>query len=122
MTSFIFVLILITHWLADFVFQDDETAKGKSTKLSSLFFHAFCYTVVWIIPIFAIGVIYTPDNGTILLFLPITFLSHALIDYYTSKTHSQLFVAGKHHAFFTSIGLDQVLHYLQLWFTIQMFL
>ena len=119
--TIIFITILITHWLADFVCQTDEMAKEKSTDLSILFTHTFIYTAVWILPIMMVGILYG-IGFKVLWFLPITFLSHSLIDYYTSKTNSQLYKENKYHAFFTSIGLDQVLHYMQLWFTIKLLL
>lgn len=107
--------ILIVHWLADFVFQSDEVAKGKSSSVGILFQHAFIYTLVWIPAILLMAIML--NRPALFLFFPITFLSHALIDFYTSKANKQLYENKETHEFFVSIGLDQILHYIQLYLT-----
>jgi len=59
----------------------------------------------------------------IFLFFPITFILHTLTDYFTSKIVKYKFNKKHYGSFipnfgaFTIIGLDQLLHYIQLFLT-----
>lgn len=118
-------MVLIVHWIADFVFQSDRMAKGKSSDFIILSEHVAVYTAVWIAVLLAIGmgagIMSLEYLVFIIKFAGITFLSHLAIDYYTSKTHTQLWKEEKVHIFFTSIGFDQLLHYAQLFITLNIF-
>lgn len=78
--------ILITHWVADFAFQNDSMALGKSKKLSSLIAHTTVYSLMWFMPM----AILLPLNQA-LVFCFITFGFHTLTDYVTSKIVSKRF-------------------------------
>lgn len=112
--------ILGIHWFADFVCQTDSQANGKSKNWSSLLSHTIIYSLIWIPFIF---ILYSVSHNnlaaptSLILFMPITFICHTITDYYTSKTHSQLWQEKKVHGFFVSIGFDQYLHYIQLFLT-----
>lgn len=117
----IFSIILI-HWFADFVLQTDKQAKGKSKNWSDLLGHTFNYTICWCIPIAILFAFYKqsfPLNvaTTSLFFMIITFISHTITDFYTSRANSQLWEDKNVHGFFVSVGFDQVLHYVQLFLT-----
>ncbi len=115
--------ILIIHWFADFVLQTDTQAKGKSKNWRDLISHTSDYSSVW----WCIGVIIIVINldlhffiykpWTLCLFVFITFISHTITDYFTSRLNSRLWSEGKVHNFFVSIGFDQLLHYFQLFLT-----
>jgi hypothetical protein len=120
----IFVIILI-HWFADFVLQDEKWALGKSKNWSDLLKHTLLYSYVWML----FGVFYSYYNLLfedflwikMSLFFPvITFVAHTITDYFTSRTVSKLFANGNYGSSipnlgaFTVIGIDQVLHYIQL--------
>jgi len=108
------LIIIIIHWIADFVLQTDKQAKGKSKNWGDLLSHTATYSFVWLIPIgFMLGK--TPPNG--FLFILITFIFHTITDYFTSRLNSKLWAKGDVHNFFVSIGFDQVLHYIQLFTT-----
>lgn len=113
----ILLTILIVHWLADFVFQGDDIAKTKATNFSSLVFHALTYTAIWFFPVSFLFLKYGV-SASIFWFIPITFVSHGIIDYYTSKANKYLFDSGNTHGFFVSVGFDQMLHYIQLYLTL----
>ena len=59
----------------------------------------------------------------LLYFFPITFISHTITDYFTSRIVSKRFKDGHlgsaipNLGAFTVIGFDQVLHYIQLFTT-----
>ncbi len=128
--------VLIIHWLADFIFQDEKWAVTKSKSNRSLLKHTTTYTLVWaffIVPIWLIntigeGVKLFDGNTNIIYFLPITFVIHTITDYYTSRLNAKLYIKGKfggsipNWGFYSSIGLDQVYHYVQLFLTIQILL
>ncbi len=115
------LVILIVHWIADFVCQTDEMALGKSKRWKPLLDHTSLYTGLFFIPMLILFTInsewsmhtYWVNAG----FLGMTFICHTAIDYYTSRAHSQFWQEKKNHAFFTSIGFDQLLHYFQLFIT-----
>ena len=50
-------------------------------------------------------------------FFFITFLSHTITDYFTSRINKKLWEKGDTHNFFVFVGLDQILHYFQLFLT-----
>ena len=111
--------ILIIHWIADFVFQTDKMAKGKSKNWEDLLTHTGVYS--FIIGIFSLFILphntinfEVYDSG---IFMIITFISHTITDYFTSRLNSKLWTEGKVHYFFVSIGFDQILHYIQLFLT-----
>lgn len=129
----IVLAIILIHWVADFVFQTDKMAKGKSKNWNDLLSHTGTYSFVWL---FIGGCIYlqqfrpyNPEHNKIIniywsywiprgiLFVFITFIAHTITDYFTSRLNSKLWSEGKVHYFFISVGFDQVLHYTQLLLT-----
>lgn len=115
--------ILVTHWIADFIFQDEKWASSKSKNTSDLLKHTSLYSTLWFIPmVFIIGVYSS------LIFIVVTFIFHTLTDYFTSKIvtkrFEQQYYGSKIPNFgaFTIIGFDQLLHYLQLFLTFKILL
>jgi hypothetical protein len=111
------ILIIIFHWIADFIFQDEEWATNKSKYTLPLLKHTLMYSIIWLFPIYWIS---GGDLVNTLMFVGITFIAHTITDYFTSKVVSNRF--SKQHygspipnfGAFTIIGFDQVLHYVQL--------
>ena len=98
--------IILIHWVADFVFQTDKMAKGKSKNWRDLLSHTGTYSFVWL---FIGGCIYlqqfrpyNPEHNKIMniywsywiprgiLFVLITFIAHTITDYFTSRLNSKL--------------------------------
>lgn len=124
----IIFLIIVIHWLADFVFQTHWQATNKSTNNKALFEHVLTYTSTWLV-LYILFILYSNINlqmsaadygydGKVLLFFPITFVAHFITDYFTSRLNSYLYKKGDIHNFFVSVGFDQILHYVQLFLTI----
>lgn len=107
MSLFEIFMILLIHWVADFVLQTDWQAKNKSINNNALLTHTGAYSIVWL-------VIFGP------LFGLITFVTHTVTDYFTSRLNKYLWEKGDVHNFFVSVGFDQVLHYVQLFLTYQL--
>lgn len=112
----VFIIIVLTHWIADFVLQAEEWALGKSKSLSPLLKHTSMYSVCWFLPTW----LFSHNLTGSLWFVAITFVAHTVTDYFTSKIVSKRFADNYYGSpipnfgAFSMIGLDQVLHYLQL--------
>lgn len=113
---YIFIFIVITHYIADFIFQDEKWAVGKSKSFSSLVQHTTMYSIIWVFPVHIIS----EDFFKSLVFVLITFIAHTITDYFTSKIVSKRFSDEYYGSpipnlgAFSIIGFDQVLHYIQL--------
>jgi hypothetical protein len=111
--------IFITHWIADFIMQDEKWALGKSKNWKDLLSHTGVYSFCWI-PFAWYFLGHTMAGN---LFILITFMCHTATDYFTSRVVSKMFTEKKHGSpipnvgAFTVIGFDQVLHYTQLFLT-----
>lgn len=103
-------IILIVHWVADFILQRHIDAVNKSTSIRHLVNHTGTYSVCW----FPILLLLTGNVATSLLFTIITFILHTITDYFTSKQVKKLFDKNDYHNGFVVIGFDQILHYTQL--------
>ena len=120
-------IILIIHYIADFVFQSDKQAKNKSSSNKALLSHTWIYTLTWYGFLVVWSIInnhilhnkadYFGWDGKILLFLPITFICHTIQDYITSRMVKKRFDKKDFHNGFVIIGFDQLLHYIQLFLT-----
>lgn len=113
--------ILIIHFVADFVLQTDKQAKGKSTSMNMLISHTLAYSLVWgvvgvLLYIFNILVFNFP------LFVLITFTTHTITDYFTSRWGKIYWDRGNTHMGFIIVGFDQILHYIQLYLTLKFLL
>jgi len=113
----IFLTIVITHFIADFILQDKKWAENKSRDIIALTTHAMVYSLAWI-PSAVLLLGYTG-----IWFILITFIFHWFTDLITSKVTSRMFANRKYGTripnvgVFSVIGLDQLIHYLQLYFT-----
>ncbi len=100
-TYIIIAILLITHFIADFVLQEDRVAKGKSKSNWILAEHVTIYMLPFI---FIVSPLYALINGIL----------HFAIDYFTSRLTGKLWAEGRVHDFFVVIGFDQLLHALSL--------
>lgn len=111
-----FILIVLVHFIADFIFQAEKWSLGKSRNWVALLKHTVTYSIFWI-PVTWTATGSLTDS---VLFFIITFVAHTATDYVTSRIVSKRF-ADKYYGSpipnfgaFTMVGFDQVLHYLQL--------
>lgn len=129
----LFLGMIYIHYVADFIFQDEEWAKNKSKSFTALLKHTYTYSAFWVVA----GMVYTfplfwditSDEYFIFMvkfvfiFPLITFLAHTTTDFLTSKVTSRQYEEGKFGSsipnlgFFSTIGFDQCLHYTQLFLT-----
>jgi len=120
--------IIIIHFIADFIMQDETWALGKSKNNKDLLNHTFTYSLVFwgllscMNPLFNTGLTFYHSVH----FFLITFICHTITDYFTSRVVSKKFANQEYGSSipnigaFTVIGFDQVLHYIQLFLTYYM--
>lgn len=112
-----YFFMLVVHWFADFVMQTRAMANNKSKSLYYLTLHVLVYTIstmiLWTVfmPLF-FGI--ECSTNTILLAMGLIFLTHWPTDKITSNITKYFYAKGNEKMFFTTIGFDQVLHFLQL--------
>ena len=99
----VILIILIVHFIGDFVFQLRSDAHAKSSNNLALLRHVGMYSV----PLLIIGPLYAALNGIL----------HFMTDYVTSRLSKSFWGKGKEKSFWTIIGLDQTLHMIALFGT-----
>lgn len=101
-----FLVLLATHWVADFILQTHWQASNKSKDNIALGRHVASYTAVLAAVsavLFGVGVpwlIFVASNGVL----------HFGTDYCTSRASAQLYAKQDWHNFFVVIGFDQLIH------------
>jgi len=119
----IIIIILVVHFLADFVLQSHKSASRKHKDIGALLEHTISYSLPWLI-IMAL-IYYSVDDPNFfikgVLFTLVTFVSHTIIDYCTSKLGMHLLIISRkkenYHNYFVNIGFDQLLHTVLLFTT-----
>ena len=124
------LILIIIHYIADFIFQDEKWSLGKSKNWNDLLFHTITYTLVFLAAFIIMDVGHKIIYGSwafdvfkVQLFLLITFVCHTITDYFTSRWVSGKFKRNHlgssipNFGAFSAIGFDQVLHYAQLFLT-----
>ena len=96
-------LILILHFIADFILQSDYVPQNKSKSNKVLLQHI----VIYGLPFLLISPLYAIVNAIL----------HGIVDYNTSRLSSKLWAKKEVHWFFVVIGADQLLHMLALIWT-----
>lgn len=107
-----FLILLLVHWVADFVLQTHWQATNKSKRLDALSYHVANYTLVLGTVAFVLfgvwGLAFAAVNGAL----------HFATDFCTSRWTSHLYARQDYHNFFVVIGLDQLIHQYTLAITL----
>jgi uncharacterized protein YacL len=121
--------LLFIHYIADFIFQDEKWAVGKSKNITDLLSHTIMYSGIWLFIGTIIVIINykmqfcTISQWNMVIFVIITFICHTITDFFTSKLVSKKFENQQYGSpipnlgAFSLIGFDQCIHYLQLFIT-----
>lgn len=107
-------ILLIGHFVADFVMQSDTMAMNKSKSWRWLSAHVLVYScgllaaaVLILSPIAAL--FYVAGNAVL----------HFITDAITSRLTAYLYAKAERHWFFVAIGFDQLVHALTLIWTLE---
>ena len=104
------ILINIFHFVADFLCQTREMATNKSKSVYWLTMHVLVYATVTTIG----WLIFTTNIQILLVIWLVTFISHWLTDFTTSKITTHFYLKNNMFGFFSTIGFDQLIHSITL--------
>lgn len=112
LTLFATINILVLHFIADFVFQSDWMAINKSSSFRALLLHVVIYTLT----LCTIPLAVTDMSIAVpcLTWALVNGVIHFVQDAVTSRMTAYLWKKEQRHWFFVVIGLDQLLHYVFL--------
>jgi hypothetical protein len=120
------LLILFTHFVADFFCQTHEMAVNKSKSVKWLSYHVGVYTIVLLISSFIVFIFtLTPPVITlssIVCYALLNGVLHWITDFFTSKWTAYLWKKQQVHNFFVVVGIDQMIHYSCLFLTLKLFI
>ena len=126
MTFDAIIILLIAHWISDFVIQKEEWARGKHNSFTDLMSHTLHYALTMYIIVLIFHLIKYGNAIQfmhLLYFWFITLVTHTIVDFITSKftykySHRmQWYFKNKSLGFFPMIGLDQTIHYIMLFYS-----
>lgn len=114
------VIVMIFHWLGDFVCQTRDMANNKSKSYLWLLVHTLCYSLVLLIGcLLSRTTIFDSLPETyIISFVAINGFIHFWVDFVTSKISSYFYKKEDFYKFFCTIGLDQFIHISTLLITL----
>jgi hypothetical protein len=98
-------------------------ATNKSKTLKPLLFHTLLYSIAMgiLIEILVSNNIFGAQLPyTSAIFSAIMFITHTLIDFFTSRINAKLLGQKKTRLFFNMIGFDQLLHYATIFISIDL--
>ena len=130
------LVLVIAHFVGDFICQSDWMALNKSTRWDALAMHVGAYTLVLGLAVAFSQCDFERGSG-VDWFVCVNAAAHFVQDAITSRINARLwffqptncggrgpapephFVArgGNRHWFFVGIGADQLLHYITLFVT-----
>lgn len=137
------LVLVVAHFVADFLCQTDWMALNKSKRWDALTAHVLVYAGVlamFLVPCVSFNVAL---GGGLSLFIAVNFVAHWVQDAITSRINARLWFlkmtpcgkgailwgkpdnrtayfvddTGARHWFFVGIGADQMLHYITLFVT-----
>ncbi len=111
-----YLYIILIHWISDFVFQTRMMGENKGKSNFWLTLHVFTYSC-WTFTGWALYSLFTTGHYSEQTYLYATawiFILHWLTDFITSRITGWFYINKNFYGFFTTIGFDQVLHYVQL--------
>lgn len=119
------MVILLIHFVGDFVLQTQDQAANKSTSNRYLALHVFNYSLFTAIGWFMFlpshlsfpwVITCAPGHINVFWVFMITFVSHFTTDYFTSRWTKNLWEKKEVHDFFVAVGFDQFMHAFQLFY------
>ena len=115
------LFLLFTHFVADFICQNDWMAQGKSKECLPLFTHCVVYATVFIGTFLVLNSFVSVIIPEMVKYCLLNGAIHFCVDFVTSRINSRLWAAKEVHWFFVGIGADQLIHAATLILTLKMF-
>ncbi len=105
-----FIVVLVGHWIGDYLLQTTNMATQKSSNLKWLLLHALAYTIVLLVTgnfVFSwqVALGYAIFNGAL----------HLITDFFTSKLAKKYLDSPR--VYYPILGLDQLIHLVCLYWT-----
>jgi len=104
------ILVLISHYIGDFVFQTEWMAKNKGESMAAMSAHVVCYGAT--LTVFASLISLNPNF--IISYIVLNTVLHLLIDCVSSSFTPELWEKKDYRNFFLVLGVDQLVHQLAL--------
>lgn len=113
------IFILLAHLIGDFFLQSQYMSENKSKNVGVLLGHVSIYTLTLFIVIVFYILFYQAYYliFAIYLYVLLNGALHFIIDFITSKITKKLYKQNKIRWFFVTIGCDQTLHFICLFYT-----
>jgi len=102
------ILVLIAHWVADFLCQNSYMAENKHHNFYALHSHVSTYTI-FLFLILANPLLHF-DIKYLFYFSLLNSVLHGFIDFFTSKISHKFWRDKNYRMFFITLGFDQLLH------------
>ncbi len=109
------IWLMFSHWFSDYCLQTEDQAKNKSSNFRKLIEHTSVYSLVMMI---CSLIIFTQKEAV--WFGASCFIFHTITDYFSSKFSKIKYQKGQMNGlfgFWSIVGLDQFLHFVQIYLT-----
>jgi len=100
------LLILLIHTVADFFFQSRKMAENKGKSVYWLSVHVLIYSVVTTLG----WLLFTTSPTVLFAVINITVVTHWCTDFVTSRLSGYFYLKDNLYGFFSTIGVDQLIH------------
>lgn len=113
----VLILLFVAHYLFDFIFQERKDAENKSSDVFRLLHHALWYSIYTLLFIAVVlqGIMNISISANdVICYTAYLFSAHTLTDFITSKLSAYAHRTGQNKLFWSIIGIDQLLHQIQI--------
>lgn len=129
MNIYLIFYVIFAHYICDGLLQPRSLATTKSVSIKSLLKHTVSYstfmTTLLMLVLYFVDIPFQENESYIyIIFFLVTFMAHTATDYITSKIVHNQYKNGKYGTEFPNVGMfttimfDQLLHYIQLFLTL----
>lgn len=106
-------LVFLFHFIGDFIFQSRKMGENKSKSMKWLMTHVVIYATI-------LGILSYPLFSNwlpFIIWIVINFYLHLATDFITSRCSGYFYLKNNMKAFWSTIGIDQTIHFTTLYYT-----